>query len=603
MPQTHDVLIDGAGYMLVPGTYMYKSTGAAVTPVRTGVPSFEQRLAVSNLAPVVVDRDATRWRAVGMMPVPVGLGDEDGRLILAPRELTGTVATAANFDAQSIGIVYKNRLFFTVGARLYESTIVGGNFSTGVTLVGTAAGVITAMAVVGGLLYLALAAPAATMANYAGSGGLVAAPAVTASYVFGYAFGIWRAKLSDASILSGSIDGGATWTDFPLDSAIRSAATWRGRATGGGVQIIGTQYMLWELAGQWVGSPAAFTGTVSPVFDGRFGGGDDDFVFMADYRGAIYTWYAGSVHRWDGTHLTPVAGGPRGLHCWSIVTAGGYLCVSFQDGGTLNIWCYDGVRWFGLGQSLLALNLFGTAGAITDGHLMAFDFTTQTISRWEFPVRGLTTNPATTGRVIVGPLDAGEGDAVKTWQEIRVAWSTATTATGAAPAANPGGNLLVEYSVDDGANYVSLGATVIAVGARSGLVQVAMSGIEAQRLLVRITWTPTSMYAAFQIDSVHASGWRIGDTPKEERWTFTVKCTDKLIRRDGSVDTRTGEQQLQALRALAQAGRTFVFHDIDDDLAARAITARVIDLTETERKGDGVHFLESKVKLILSAVS
>jgi hypothetical protein len=102
---------------------------------------------------------------------------------------------------------------------------------------------------------------------------------------------------------------------------------------------------------------------------------------------------------------------------------------------------------------------------------------------------------------------------------------------------------------------------------------------------------------------VYASGWVIGDTPKEERWILTLKCTDKLITRDGSVDARTGEQQLQALRALAQSGGTFAFQDIDYDLSARNVTCRIVDLMEKERKGDGIHFLESQVALTLSAVA
>ena len=37
MPQSHAVVIDGAGYMLVPGTYRYRNAGASVAPVRAGV--------------------------------------------------------------------------------------------------------------------------------------------------------------------------------------------------------------------------------------------------------------------------------------------------------------------------------------------------------------------------------------------------------------------------------------------------------------------------------------------------------------------------------------------------------------------------------------
>ncbi len=84
---------------------------------------------------------------------------------------------------------------------------------------------------------------------------------------------------------------------------------------------------------------------------------------------------------------------------------------------------------------------------------------------------------------------------------------------------------------------------------------------------------------------------------------MNVKVTDKLVRRDGALDARSGETMLQALRSLAQSGRAATFHDIDDDLATTTRTVRVLALKETERKGDGVHFLESHVALTLIAVA
>ena len=118
-----------------------------------------------------------------------------------------------------------------------------------------------------------------------------------------------------------------------------------------------------------------------------------------------------------------------------------------------------------------------------------------------------------------------------------------------------------------------------------------------------MTWTPTSAYAAFQIDGIWASGWTIADAPHRETWTMKLKVTDKLITRDGSVDARSGETMLQALRSLAQTGRTATFHDLDDDLSPTTRTVRVAELKETERKGDGTHFLESQVALTLIAIA
>lgn len=608
MPQSHDVMIDGAGYMIVPGSYRYASTGADLTAVRTGVPSFGQPLAAGG--PVEMDRDAARWRALGMMPIPVGLGDGGGRLVLGPKELAVVLGLGVNFDGNSRAIIYNGVVYFTAGANLFKLVTAGGAWST-VAFVGATTAAVTGMCVSGGLLYLAEGA-AANMQNYAGVGALVNAPAVKGQTTWDYARGLWRSKQDAVTLAwdtaSGTPDGGATWFDFRLDSDIRSAVVWRGRATGGGTVLIGTKQMLWELAGQWTGAPAVWSGTVSPLYDTRGGGGSDDFAYLVEYQGDAYTWYAGSVHRWDGTHLAPMAGGPRGL-VTGMCVAGGALCVSVFDAATTrwSVYQYDGVRWGQVEISATApyQALAGTGGLVSDGHLIALVSGTQTISRWQMPVTGLTGQPRASGQVIAGPLDAGVGDAIKTWTEIRVAWSTALYPAGTSAPANPGGGLLLEYSIDDGSNWVSLGTTTIAAAARAGLVIAAVpsGGVQANRLLVRATWTPTSAYAAFQIDGVWASGWAVGDVPKKETWRFRLKITDKLIKRDGSVDARSGETMLQALRSLAQSGRTFVFNDIDQDLVARSVTCRVEDLIETERKGDGVHFLESQVDLTITAVA
>src|SRR5258708_838965 len=124
MMQTHDVMIDGAGYMLVPGTYRYENTGANLRAMRTGVPSFEQGLAANAVGPVVVDRDATRWTAYGMLPVPVGLGDESGRLILAPAEQT--VSLGAAFDTNARGIVFGGVFYLSLAQNLYKITTAAG---------------------------------------------------------------------------------------------------------------------------------------------------------------------------------------------------------------------------------------------------------------------------------------------------------------------------------------------------------------------------------------------------------------------------------------------------------------------------------------------
>ncbi len=606
MPQTHDIILDGAGYMIVPGSYSYAVAGAAAATVRAGVPSFAQAYAAQRAA-IVADRDAARWASIGLRPIPLGLGDEPGRLILTAGETAPTLGGINPFDANSQAIIYGGEVYFSQAQFLYKVVRSGGNWSS-IAFIGAAAGTITSMAVINNLLYMACAPPATTMSNYAGSGAIANAPAAQATVIWQYAQGIWRSKGNDPTTISGSIDGGATWTQWQLDSAVRAVVTWHGRAMGGGVMLIATNFMLWELAGQWTGSPATFNGTVSPLYTGLGGGNTDDFKWLVEFEGLVYTWYAGTVHRWDGVRLTPVPGAPRGLANGGCV-AGGTLCVSVTDPATgyTTLACDDGVRWFTLarGTARTWANLAGTNGIVGDGHLLAFVQGTAILSRWALPVSGFSSAPAASGAVTIGPLDGGQGDALKTWTQAVIDWSLALQPSQRPPPANPGGTLLVETSVDDGLTWTTQATLTIAAGATSKQETTALgaAGLGAQRLLIRVTWTPASAYAAFQIDGIWAAGWTIADAPHRETWTMKLKVTDKLVKRDGSVDARTGETMLQSLRSLAQTGRMATFQDVDYDLSATARTVRVLEMKEAERKGDGAHFLESQVTLTLTAVA
>jgi hypothetical protein len=606
MPATHDVQINGNGYMLVPGTYTYKQKGSEAAAFRTGLATFETKLIVGAGGALVVDRDAVRWQAQGLMPVPPGWGNEAGRLVLVPIEVTAASGVAANFDVQMQGSIYQGNYYFSNGANLYK--IAAGAYTVP-TLIGAAGGTITGMAVMGGLLYMATTA-AGTMSNYAGSGVIVNTPAAPAGICWGYASGIWRSKGNNPSVISGSIDGGATWTDFQLDSTVMATTPWRGRATGGGVMLIATQRRLWELSGVWSGSPAAFTGTVSILYDAGGGGNaPDDFTWLQEYAGAVYTFYGGTVCKWDGVRLLPVPGAPRGGQTYGCVS-GGLLCVSYGDfgGGAWCIACFDGTRWFYLkiANAATYVGLCGTDGQISDGHLMAGQSGSKTISRWQMPGRVLPTTVGVAGKVIIGPLDAGQGDAVKVWTEVAVDYSAAVSSVGVALAVPPGGLLQIDYSTDDGQTYATAGTPAIAAGSRSGSIVQALAsgaGVEAARLLLRVTWFPTSNYPAWQLDGVWASGYKIVDKPREEMWEFDLHLTDRLIKRDGSVDARTGEQMLTALRTAAQNRLVFAFQDLDFDLSARTVNARVIEFSEKARKGDGTRYMESVVHLKLAAVN
>jgi hypothetical protein len=535
--------------------------------------------------------------------------------VLAPREqqlsVAGTLG-AALWDGNARGIVYNGTLYLSQGATLYAGTVNASGQLTGITPVGVAGGTIRGMAVLGGALYLATTA-AASMSSYVTGGAVANTPAANAGIVWGYASGLWRSKVGTVSgrytKISGSVDGGATWTDWELDSEVRAATAWPGRASGGGVMLIGTQHALWELAGQWSGSPATFGGTVSLMFDGRGGGAPDDFSCLQGFGGDVYTWYAGMLHRWDGRRLLPVAGAPRG-QLLGMTVAGELLCFAVADPALAarQVWGCDGVRCFVLAPASGAAfgTLIGTNGLLGDGTLVSLNAGTAVVSRWELPLRGYAASPRAAGSVMVGPLDAGQGDSMKTWTAVTVDWAVGLYPLGTRAPANPGGSMLIESSTDDGQVWTAAGITAIAAGTTAGQIVQPLNagiGVDAARLSVRVTWTPASAFAALELLGVWADGARVRDLPKQETWELELRCTDRLIVRDGSVDARTGEQMLQTLRALARTGAVIGYRDIDYDLAGRTVNVRALGIEERTRKGDGVHFTESVVRLTLAAVS
>jgi hypothetical protein len=203
-------------------------------------------------------------------------------------------------------------------------------------------------------------------------------------------------------------------------------------------------------------------------------------------------------------------------------------------------------------------------------------------------------------------MDAGQGDAVKVWTEVTASYSAALSTTGVAPASPPGGALLVEYSTDDGQTWTTAGMVAIAPGLRAGSVVQSLNsgaGLEAVRLLVRLTWTPTSNYPAWQLNGVWVSGYQIADAPRLEAWEMDIHISDRLIVRDASVDPRTGETMLQALRVLAQNRTVFAFRDIDYDLTSRQVTGRISAIAEKARKGDGAHFTETVLHVEIAAMA
>jgi len=590
-------MLNGAGYMLVPPPETGRTSGAGsnyrldVVPfkpasVRTGIRDW--------LAPLTA-HDGTRWRSDGMVPELSGYGTAQG-LVIGP-----ALRVVFGSGVLTLGCIYNGSVYVAIGASLYRVVLTAGAV-TGVIGVGTIGGTITGLWVWNGRLYMAAASPATTYYSTDG----VTLPAVpgtaVASFGFGYGRANWLVQRTVANGMQASYDGGATWSYFQVEGAIRSVLQ-----TGKSVLVFHTAGID-EINGSFVDTTVsgttttAFQGSVLPLVRTVGAGAAGDYAWAADFGGKVHTWFGGTVcvverSTITGGRVVPVAGAPRGTAIMAVVAAG-RLWVTLTAGVMCELWSYDGARWVRhLSSAGTVLQLLTSSAGIAAGDT---DVLTQRVSDGTMyslltQAVGHTSYPAASGNVVCGPWDAGTPDDAKTWTEVEIVWQVPDR-VGA-----PSGAVLIETSINGGTTWMTAGTTTI-TGGTGGTIRQALTAVSGETLSVRVTWTPTVYAVGFRLVSVYANGWELPAAPVVKRWSLRVRCSDKLLNRPGNVDARTGEAMRAALIGLASVGGAVAYQDLDYDANAITQTVRVVAVEEAVRRGDGSHFWESEVLVALQAI-
>ena len=599
MTQNYDVMLNGAGYMLVPPPETGRTSGAGSnyrldvvpfkpTGVRTGIRDW--------LAPLTA-HDETRWRADGMVPELSGYGTAGG-LVIGP-------ALRAVFAAGvfTLGCIFNGALYLGIGANLYRVTVAAGAV-TNIALVGSVAsgGAITGMWVWNARLYLATAAPATTYSGTDGVTVVAATGTATAAFGFGYGRANWLVQRTVPGGLQASYDGGGTWSYFQVEGTIRAALT-----TGKSALIFHTAGID-ELSGLFVdrlvsgSTVTSFEGSILPLVRTVGAGAAGDYAWATDFGGHVYTWFGGTVCRVERSTITGgrvigVMGAPRGTPL-AAVAAAGRLWVSLMAGSACELWSYDGTRWVRhLSSAGTVLQLLTSiAGIASDTEVITQRVSDGTMYSLLTQAAGHTSYPATAGNVVCGPWDGGKPDDAKTWTECEIVWHVPDRA------AAPSGAVLVETSVNGGVSWVTAGTTAI-TGGTGGTIRQALAAVSGETLSLRVTWTPTANAVGFRLVSVYANGWELPAAPVTRRWSLRLRCTDKLLTRAGNVDARTGEAMRAALIGLASSGAPVGYQDLDYDANAITQTVRVVEVEEAVRRGDGTHFWESEVLVALEAIT
>jgi hypothetical protein len=600
MPQQTDIELDGAGYMVAPGTYKRMQDGMAEG--RTGRVIVKDFFGGQRRA-LQLERDRG-WDSEGVGPALFGQGVEPWPY----RESYTDGALSTVTTIRSPHLVAGDRVYIAVGQYLYRSVALSasswGNF-TQVYAAG-AGKTITALAYYQGKVAICLGNggdiqiyDSATNSTAALSAGLKGRHAV------GYANRlIYSDPAPGQEVVLHMTTGGAGPDQRELDAPIVNMGLHDGQV------VIATRTSLWMLDGRSDPDTATWTTDPRPFFTHGVWTDDEDFLFLLSYGGKLYTWLANQVMEWNphGDRAGWRASGLDGRSCHGATVAGNMLvvCITSRSGRS-ETWAFDGSGWWLMLVSTSQTRVWPVhvAGA---GNIDLVTFrngsSSVTYDLYRMVYRhDSATNYAASGSYKTSLLDAGERDKVKAWRRIGATF-TSPEIRGNAASTDPI-TLDLSYSVDGGQTFTSAVSTIVGDPSITAIEfdSPLDSGAAVSRsIMLRLSfasvtdWSPvlTSLWAEYEL---------LDAPTRRRKWSFKVHARDAAIQRDGSPAARTGRQLAADLWTAWQTGATVSFRDLDFDTTARISQVRITGITEEIAKpADGGRWGESVIALTLLEV-
>jgi hypothetical protein len=342
MPQPYDVELDGAGYMIAPGTYRRVSDG--MPEGRTGrvvVKDFfgGQRQALQ----LVRDR---AWDSSGVGPVMGGQGVEpwpratfhgDGAIAAVSKTSRASRAITNGY----VWLLYGQKLYRSVAltAGSWASFLVDKDFGAGFGG--------TDLTNKGGTDLYCLFGASQDIRQYDTSGGIsgVMRAGRKGDCGVGYAGYLFFGGQDGVTV---RVDNGTNQDSRDLDGVPRRMALHEG-----GVAIATRTGSLWLWkGGKYDATAATWTTDPAPIFtQGGVYSDDEDFRFLVSYGGRLYTWLAGRVMEYNPNAGSSRQGwretGLEGRNCYGATVAGGMLVVAVVNrSGISQLWAWDGSGWW-----------------------------------------------------------------------------------------------------------------------------------------------------------------------------------------------------------------------------------------------------------------
>ncbi|MEA2582958.1 MAG: hypothetical protein QOF33_1043 [Thermomicrobiales bacterium] len=603
MPQPYDIELDGAGYMIAPGTYRRVSDG--MPEGRTGRVVVKDFVGGQRQA-LQLARDRS-WDSDGVGPAMMGQGVEPWPYTTFHGD---GVLPAITRTSRTPSIVTGGYVWVGKGTTLYKSVALTAtswaSFQADKAVAGTA---ITDLAVRSDQTLYVLYGGSGDIRTYDLGGAASAIPVLRAGRKgdcgVGYA-GMLIFGGQDGSLIR--MDDGTNQDSRQLDGVPRRMALHDGR-----VAIVTRTGSLWLLSGKWDSVALKWSGEPEPLFTHGVYADDQDYIFLVSFGGRLYTWLQGQVLEYNPSAGSSRQGwrttGLEGRSCYGATVAANMLVVAIVSrDGVPQLWAWDGSGWWLMesvpgGQARCWPVFLAGAGnldllAFRDGNVGV------NYSLFRMAYRDATNhNYNASGQWVSSLLDAGERDKTKAWRKIGCTFAAPQVRGNAA--SNDAVTVALSYSTDGGTTFTTAVSTAVSDPANRTLdleANLASAAAVSRFLMLRVSfssvldWAPvlTGVWAEYELLDAPA---------KRRKWSFKVHAHDATVQRDGSVATRTGRQLAADLWADWSAGNTVAFKDVDYDAATTTYQVRIVGIAEEVAKpSDGGRWGESTLALTLVEV-
>lgn len=549
---THDVVLDGQGYLLA-------DYERQLRPRLDGVAGGEHRL--------------TRWREMGAdYWYTLGLVARDGGAALeigpagALYNAIGTATTVYGGGGEVGGKTY-----LAAGDTLYEVTTSSGAFASLTSKATSSTGAIYGLTRHKDKLWAALGAKYATWDGTTWSETVTAADRLAS-----YGGVLWR---STAFELHWSRDDGSTW----VRAALHDAGLINALAAGDDGLYVGAERGLYRVTARLRPGAPSTAPTVLDVLEyevdqleGPWEASASNAAHVATYRGAVYYGRGQRLWRRDGgaAAIAPLSGVVNGL-----AAVGEYLVVAMHnadDGYWL--WLHDGAGYYGLAQGTgTSTKYVAPVGIakVSDCDLAAWSSGNRHLTRWlvtRLGGRQFSTG-ASTGAIATVGLDGGQPEGEKVWTEVG---ALIGAVNGPAVLTGSPATWFLDYSTDGGNTWTEAGQSTPPPAVGSLVAPIAVT---ARRLWLALRYT-----GGGPSNPLIGALWaRWGDGPGagvRRRWVLDVLCSDGLAGLDGVGLDRDGRTMAAALAALV-GGAPVTLQDRRYAALAESYTVRVVEARET----------------------